>query len=336
MRIAELETDERVLVVAEVGNNHEGDPRVAAELVEAAAASGADAVKFQTFHTDGLVSRADPERYERLLSFELSHEEFTGLAAQARSLGLLFISTPLDLESTAFLRDLVDCYKVASGDNDFVQLLVAIAATGKPAFVSAGMSDLETIARAKRTIEDVWSSQGIVQELAVLHCVSAYPAPADEASLAAIPFLAAELRCTVGYSDHTVGIDVAPLAVAAGARIVEKHFTLDKGYSSFRDHQLSADPGELRRLVEEIRRVERVLGRAGKSPQPSEAETAALARRSIVAASDLPEGHRVTEDDITWLRPAGGLPPGEEAQVVGRVLKSALGRGEPILPSNLH
>jgi N,N'-diacetyllegionaminate synthase len=327
MRIGELDLDERVLVVAEIGNNHEGDPAIARDLVRAAADAGADAVKLQTFRTPLFVRPSDRDRYERLSRFELPPETVEELERLARSLGLIFLSTPLDLESVAFLEPLVDAYKVASGDNDFWPLLEAVAATGKPTILSTGLSELAQVERAAA----LFGRDG----LAVLQCTSAYPAPPEEANLAAIRLLADRLGCTAGYSDHTLGIEAAVAAVAAGARILEKHLTLDKERSDFRDHRLSADPPELRALVRRVREVEILLGRPEKTLQPSEAALAVAARRSIAAAADLPEGHRLTVHDLTWLRPADGLPPGEEGRLLGRDLRRPVERGEPIRPEDV-
>src|SRR5207244_6909442 len=144
-------------------------------------------------------------------------------------------------------------------------------------------------------------------QLAILHCVSSYPVPPDQANLAAIPFLASQLGCTVGYSDHTTGVEACLIAVALGAQIIEKHFTLDKHYSDFRDHQLSADPPEMKRLVDGIAHVTLLLGRPEKRIQPSEVATAQAARRSIAAAADLPAGHRLRLEDLLWIRPAAGF-----------------------------
>lgn len=326
MRIGEFDTDERVLVVAEIGNNHEGDADAARELVRRAAECGADAVKLQTFRTDLFVRPADRERYERMRRFELAPELVEELGELARSFGVLFVSTPLDLESAELLEPLVDAFKIASGDNDFVPLLERVAASGKPVILSTGLSDLEGVERA--------AGHFAGSELAVLQCTSAYPAPPEEANLAAIPMLAGRLGCTVGYSDHTLGVEACAAAVAAGARVIEKHFTLDKEASDFRDHKLSADPPELEELVARVRRAEALRGTPEKSMQPSEEALAVAARRAIVAAKDLPEGHEIGRADLTWLRPADGLAPGEESRLVGRTLTRAVAAGETVVPED--
>jgi sialic acid synthase SpsE len=336
MRIGNIDLKSKVLIVAEIGNNHEGRYDVARELVKKAAECGVDAVKFQTFRTKYLVSSRDKARYDQLATFELSYRQFEKLSELAKSLGLLFISTPLDLMSAAFLERIVDCYKIASGDNNFYPLIDRVCQTAKPVIVSAGLTDLEQIAGTLRFIEEKWRANEICQEAAVLHCVSSYPVPGNEVNLAAIPLLATNLGCTVGYSDHTVGIEAAKIAVAVGAQIIEKHFTLDKNYSNFRDHKLSADPAEMQLLVNEIQMVRVLIGKAEKRIQESEAKYAASHRRSIVAAANLPAGHRLVLKDLSWIRPAVGLDPGQESQIVGKTLRRQLCFGEPIQPFDLE
>lgn len=327
MKMGTFDTAERVLVVAEVGNNHEGDFRRACELVRGAAAAGADAVKFQTFRAERYVGRADPARYERLKSFELSPEQFGELSTLSRSLGMLFLSTPFDLESVTVLDPLVDGFKVSSGDNNLFPLLELVAATDKPLIVSTGLCGLDEV----RVTADFLRTRrrSGVRDLALLHCVTSYPAPADQANLLSVRTLAEAFPdLTVGYSDHTLGIEACVLAVALGARVVEKHFTLDKDQSDFRDHKLSADPAELTELVRRVAAVPALLGRPGKSLQPCERDLLPAVRRSAAAAADLPAGHRLRKEDLMWLRPSGGVAPGAETALFGRTLTRALKRGE--------
>ena len=334
MRINDADTDQRVLVIAEVGNNHEGDESVAERLVREAAAAGADAVKFQTFRTEHYVSASDADRFARLKSFELGFDAFERLATLARSLGLAFISTPFDLESATFLGEVADAVKIASGDNAFFPLIDAVAATGKPMLVSTGGSDLARTSAAVDTVRQRWD--GADHGLAVLHCVSSYPTPPDEANVAAVATIAdAFPGVTPGYSDHTTGVDAAVLAVAVGARVIEKHFTLDHAFSDFRDHLLSAEPAELSELVERIRSTETLLGSGEKEIQPSEAASLDAIRRSIVASRDLPAGHVLALADLTWIRPAGGLDPGNEDQLIGKTLNRPVAFGERLLPNDL-
>jgi sialic acid synthase SpsE len=331
MKIGSHDTDQRVLVIAEIGNNHEGDFALAQRLVRLAAEAGADAVKFQTIVPEELVTPDQTARLARLRQFQFSLEQFATLARVAHEAGVLFLTSPFALDVVAPLTPHVDGFKIASGDNTFRPLLDAVAASGKPVIVSTGLLDLAGV----QALHACLAPRLPAARLALLHCVTAYPAPDEQAGLAAIPVLARALPCTVGYSDHTLGIDAAALAVAAGARIIEKHFTLDKQYSDFRDHQLSADPADLRALVTRIRQAERFLGTAGKSLQPCEQAMVTPVRRSICARRDLPAGHRLAMADLAWLRPGDGLAPGHEAELLGKALRQAVTAGQRLTPDQV-
>jgi sialic acid synthase SpsE len=336
MKIGSFDTDRSVLVVAEIGNNHEGDFKRAGEMVRRAAECGVGAVKVQTLQAGQLVRRSETARFERLTRFELSEEQFAALSALAHDLGLLFLSTPLYLQAAAFLEPLVDAYKIASGDNNFLPLLQQVASTGKPVIVSTGVSDVSQIDATVRFLREQWESQGISGELALLHCVSSYPTPPEQANLRSVPFLAERFGCTAGYSDHTLGTDAAVLAVAAGARIIEKHFTLDKHQSDFRDHQLSADPAEMASLIQRIRAAESLLGAYDKSIQPCEAASQTAIRRSIVASRDLTSGTRIAAADLKWIRPGDGMRPGAEGKLIGRTLNRDLREDDALSQSDVE
>ncbi len=328
MKLGHCDTQERVLIVAEIGNNHEGNPAVARKLIDRAADCGVDAVKFQTYKTERFVRPTDPDRFARLKSFELTVNQWDLFSKQVRAAGLLFLSTPLDLESVGILRDLVDGFKIASGDLTFYPLLEQVATTAKPVILSSGLGNLTLIQTALTKIQEVWNKHKQDCEIAVLHCVSAYPPPLEEANLLSIPYLANHLPCPVGYSDHIPGIEAAVAAVAIGARIIEKHFTLDKNYSAFRDHSLSADPSDMKELVRRVRDVERMRGFPTKHTQPSEVGSVLAFRRSIAASRDLQKGHPLAWGDLTWLRPGGGLEPGQEPRLLGRRLLREVKGGE--------
>lgn len=335
MRIGSFDTDKNILVIAEIGNNHEGSYSLAEEMIGKASEAGVGAVKVQTFRTEHYVSRDDKERFNRLKSFELTFDEFERLSKVAVSEGLLFIATPFDLESARFLNTIVSAYKISSGDNNFYPLMKTVSQTGKPIIMSSGLADLAQICYSKALIENVWRESGIKQDLAVLHCVSSYPVEPYEANLAVIRYLKEELKCTIGYSDHTSGIDAAALSAALGARIIEKHFTIDKNYSHFRDHQLSADPKEMKELVLKIKEITTLLGKEKKTLQDSEKASLKLLRRTIAASRDLPDGVVIGGDDITWIRSASGLPPGSEHLIIGRKLNQSVKMGEPIIAEML-
>ncbi|MEM8915787.1 MAG: N-acetylneuraminate synthase family protein [Pseudomonadota bacterium] len=315
-----LAAPERVFVIAEVGNNHEGILNHAVEMVRLAAEAGADAVKFQTAQADLFISPADPERLERFKRFDLGRDGFLTLRNVAHEAGIAFISTPLDMKSAAFLGPVVDALKIASGDNTFVPLLRYAGACGKPIILSTGMADIDTVNTAVDLIEEAGGSAPGTHPLAILHCVSSYPTPPADANLRAIATLAESFDYPIGYSDHTLGIEAPVLAAAVGARVIEKHFTLDKAFSEFRDHALSADPDDLAFMVSRIRATELLLGNGRKEPQKCEIDAATSMRRSIAAARDLPAGHRLTMDDLMWIRPGTGMPPGQEDRLIGKRL----------------
>lgn len=335
MKIGHIDLDREVMIIAEIGNNHEGSVELAEEMIGLAADSGADAVKFQTIVPELLISVDQAERMAQLKRFSLNFDEFERLAKVAKSENVLFLSTPFDMESVKFLDPLVPAFKIASGDNQFFPLLKEIAKTAKPILLSTGFLDLEGTVRSRDFIFDVWEEEGIKQELAALHCVSCYPTSPSDANLLAVRVLQS-LGITVGYSDHTLGSEAAVLAVALGARIIEKHFTVNKKHSDFRDHQLSADPDELAELVKRVKTAIQMLGSNEKRASECEEAVKEAARRSIAAKVDLEMGVRLEWDHLCWVRPGSGLAPGKEQEIIGRVLRRPLNRGELILPQDLE
>ena len=335
MKIDNFDLNRDVLIVAEIGNNHEGNFDLAQRLIREAAKAGAGAVKFQTIVPERLVSPSDRERVRQLEKFRLTYDQFKQLSQTAKQEGVLFLSTPFDIESVQFLNQLVPAFKIASGDNNFFPMIEVIARTGKPIILSSGMTDLDQIKKTKEFIEKIWNQKGIQQELALLHCVVSYPTAPHEANLSAIKELS-KLKVTVGYSDHTAGIEAAVLSVGLGARIIEKHFTLDHNYSDFHDHKISADPEEFKELVKRVRFALELLGDGVKRLQESERKIMEKVRRSIVTSRPLDKGAIIHLEDLSWLRPAVGLPPGEEEKIVGRKLKRKLTVGEPIQFSDLE
>ena len=336
MKIGEKDSSEAVFVIAEIGNNHEGNIDLAAELIGRAAESGADAVKFQTYNTETLISPNDIDRFNRMKKFEFSKEAFTKLSNQAKDLGIGFISTPFDLQSVTFLNGIVDAIKIASGDNTFPQLIATGARTEKPLIMSTGLASIEEVHDAVNEIKASRLSIGSDLDLALLHCVSSYPTLPEDANLAAITALKTSFPdCFIGYSDHTIGIEVAVAAVAVGACLIEKHFTIDNNYSEFRDHQLSATPDTLRQMVEKIRDISAWMGTGRIELAGCESEGASSFRRSAYAARDIHNGNKITKSDILWLRPGDGIPPKHEDRAIGRKVGRTIGRGEIIDPDQL-
>jgi N,N'-diacetyllegionaminate synthase len=336
MKIEGHDINKKVLIIAEIGNNHEGSFTLAQEMLELAAKSGADAVKFQTFIPELYVANTETARLERLKRFQLSFKQFEALSIQAKELGIIFFSTPFDLESALFLNSIQQVFKISSGDNTFYPLIKQIAEFNKPMIISTGLAELNTINELYKFINDIWSENGINPGLSLLHCVSSYPVPPEQANIQAIQTLKnAYNDVVVGYSDHTMGNEASILAVATGARIIEKHFTIDKNYSDFRDHQLSADPAEFEQLVSSIRRTELFMGSGNKIAQSCEEDMKSPMRRSIASKIDISEGHILSFDDLSWVRPGIGLAPGTENQLLGRKLNRDIKRGEIIMISDL-
>ena len=333
MKFNNIDTSKKVFIVAEVGNNHEGNFELAKKLVLTAAECGVDAVKFQTFLPDHFISTANIERLSRLRSFQLSYAQFEILCRLANDNGIEFFSTPLDIPSANFLNKIQPIFKIASGDNNFIHLLKTVMAFDKPVIVSTGLASLKDI----EGIYDLFESQSKTHLLSLLHCVSSYPTPLEQANLLAIKTMSSRFPVSsIGYSDHVAGVQAAIYSVAVGARIVEKHFTLDKMQSSFRDHELSADPPEMRILVQEIRKLESMLGDGSKVLQPCESAMKVDGRRSIAAARDLFIGESISAEDLICLRPGSGFSPGLEEIFLGRVVLRNVSRGQILTEDDLY
>lgn len=337
MKLGRLDLTQDRLVIAEIGNNHEGSLSLALEMVAAAAEAGADAVKVQVINPEKLVNRAQAERIAQLKRFKLPDSAWSEIAAQAQARGLLFIASAFDESSLALIGELVAAIKIASGDLDYGPLLIQAARLGKPMILSTGMGTLEEIRTAVDLLAvHLGSERPLPQSLALLHCVSLYPTPGEQANLRAIHTLQNVFGLTVGYSDHTLGIEAAIVALSLGARIIEKHFTLDKTRSTFRDHALSADPADLQRLATVAHTLDRMLGDGAKIPAPDEVQMAAGARRSIVAACDLPAGTCLAPEHLAYVRPRTGLPPSAAPTLLGRVLRLDLKTHDLILEQHLE
>lgn len=316
-------------VIAEAGVNHNGSCEMAHALVDVAAEAGADAVKFQTFKAERIVTPDAPKadyqlqttgvsesQYEMLRRLELSRELHQELMAYCQKKGILFMSTPFDDESADFLAELgIPVFKIASGEITNLPFLDHVARKRKPMIVSTGMAGLGEVETAVNTIEKAGN-----RSLALLHCVSNYPTDPADANLRAMHTMATAFGVPVGYSDHTLGIEVAIAAVALGACVIEKHITLDRNLPG-PDHRVSVEPDELVSLVRAVRVVEAALGHGRKEPAASETKTAAVARKSLVAARDLPAGTRLTKELVSIKRPGTGQPPSMLPHLIGRVLR---------------
>lgn len=335
--------DERPYVIAEAGVNHNGDLSMAADLVDAAAEAGADAVKFQTFSADRLVTRdaakADYQtqttdegtQYEMLERYELDRAAHERLIERCTERGITFLSTPFDPASATMLADLgLPAIKVGSGELDNHPLLEHIAGLGLPMVVSTGMGTMAEVHAARETI----LSTDPDAEVAFLHCTSAYPCSLEEVNLRAMGTMIDELPEPVGYSDHTTLSETPGFAVAAGACVVEKHFTLDKALPG-PDHAASLEPTELSRAIDLVEAAWRARGSPEKAPTTTERANRSTIRKALHAAADLPEGTRLTEEDVDIVRPAEGLSPRHYGAVLGATTTRDLRRGEAISAADL-
>ena len=334
-----------LFVIAEAGVNHNGRLDLAMELVNAAAASGADAVKFQTFRAENLATRNAPKaryqerstddasQFEMLKRLELDAEAHRVLAAHAERKGIEFMSTPFDLESVSLLEKLgVRRFKVPSGELTNPLLLRAMARTGRPLIVSTGMATLgeiefslatiaEQLAPERSDTEVFWTEKGqqfLKERVTLLHCTSEYPAPPTSVNLRALQTLAATFCLPVGYSDHTEGLAISAAAVALGATVIEKHFTLDRTLPG-PDHMASLEARELPAFVASLRAVVQALGTGRKVPTPAEVPNRVVSRRSLVAQVPIQCGEPFTTVNLTVKRPGSGIPASRYDDLLGRI-----------------
>lgn len=320
---------EHVCIIAEAGVNHNGSFNLAKKMVEAAKEAGVDYVKFQTFNPKKLVSKfaekaayqkettgADESQLEMLQKLTLTNDNFIELKKYCDSIGIGFISTPFDLDSIRFLETFnMDFWKVPSGEVTNLPYLEAIAKTGRKVVMSTGMCNIEEIKAAI----DVLEKNG-TKEVEILHCNTQYPTPFEDVNLSAMLTIKKEVGKTVGYSDHTLGIEVPIAAVAMGAKVIEKHFTLDKNMEG-PDHRASLNPVELKQMVSAIRNIEKSIGSGDKVASFSESANKSVARKSIVASRDIKRGEILSESNLTTKRPGSGISPMKWYEVLGNTAK---------------
>jgi N,N'-diacetyllegionaminate synthase len=327
-------------LIAEAGVNHNGDLGRALEMVELAAKAGADAVKFQTFKAEALVTGAaamadyqtrntgsSGSQLDMLRALELSQDAHWELRRRAADLGIQFFSTAFDDESVSFLVEMGQAlWKIPSGEITNYPYLVRIAALRRPTILSTGMATLAEIADAVETLE----AHGLDRNLlCILHCNTEYPTPFRDVNLRAMPTLGATFGCAFGYSDHTEGVAVSVAAAALGAQVIEKHFTLDKNLPG-PDHAASLSPEELFEWSASVRGIGDALGSCAKRPSPSEQANRAVARKSVVAARPIQAGEMLSADNLTVKRAGGGVSPMLWPQILGRPAPRAFARDEAI------
>jgi N,N'-diacetyllegionaminate synthase len=326
-----------VFIIAEAGVNHNGSVDIAKKLIDAACEAGADAVKFQTFKAENLVTKNAPKakyqkettdngsQFDMLKKLELSLEDHVILKKYCDKKNIIFLSTPFDFESVDLLEEVgIRYYKISSGDLTNIPLLEYIAKLQKPMIVSTGMANLGETEMAVKTINKYMN-----KNLYLLHCTSNYPASYDDVNLNAMITLRNAFKLPVGYSDHTVGIEIPIAAAALGAKIIEKHFTLDRRMKG-PDHRASLEPDELKRMVGDIRNLERAFGDGIKRCNISEKNTKKVARKSIVAKTNLKKGQKLSFDNIAFKRPEIGIKPVYANVMIGKELTRNLDKDEII------
>ena len=303
MNIPRFNPSKKTFIIAEIGNNHEGNFNIAKKLIKAAADSGVDAVKFQTFITKDFVSSDHPS-FERLKKFEFTHQQFLELQRFANKKNLNFISTPLDFKSANFLKRNCKIIKIASGDNNFYDLINIFLNYNKQLVISTGMMNNDTINDLIKFIKKKSGNKFLKKNLSLLHCISSYPAKDNSLNLMSIKYLSDKYKeINIGYSDHSVGYDACITAAALGAKIIEKHFTLSNNFSNFRDHKLSLNPADMKIMVKKIRKVQVQLGKYEKVIGKTEKKLIPLTRRSMIAKKSTNKNQLMTVYNTSFLRP---------------------------------
>lgn len=323
---------DKVLIIAEAGVNHNGSLEIAKRLVDEASSAGVDIIKFQTFKAEKLVSKAakqaeyqkknigkgEETQYAMLKKLELSDKQHEELISYCKSKNIRFFSTAFDMDSIDYLHSLnLGLWKIPSGEITNYPYLKKIASYKDPVILSTGMCELSDIENAINVLVTNGVSKDIIT---VLHCNTEYPTPMKDVNLKAMLEIKEKFGVEIGYSDHTEGIEVPIAAVALGATVIEKHFTLDKNMEG-PDHKASLEPSELKAMVKSIRNIEQALGTGHKTISESERKNIEIARKSIVAAKDIKEGEIFTEENITVKRPGNGISPMEWEYVIGKVAK---------------
>lgn len=328
MKLFNKNLSENLIVVAEIGVNHEGCLQTAKDMIKLVADSGADAVKFQSYTPERFVAANNPERLARVKGFALTKEMHLELYQVATSCGLKFMSTPVTEDWIETLNPLCEVFKIASGDLTFKPVLQKAAQTGKPILLSTGASTVEEIDQAVEWVQAEVGAKNLKDRLALMHCVSAYPTPIEEANLLSIPFLKDRYNLHIGYSNHVIGIEACLGAVALGAELIEVHFTDQKDGREFRDHALSFDENDLKSFITMAHKIKKALGAFGKTLQRCEQQSPiALLRKGIVAAHNLKAGDILQEKDLMFARPATEFKAIECETLIGQQLDEDVQQG---------
>jgi sialic acid synthase SpsE len=321
-------------IIAEIGNNHEGSFVMAKKLIQKASKTGVNAVKFQTFKTNDFISNKGKKKI--LKKFEISYENFEKLKKISHSFDLNFISTPLDIESAKFLGKISDAIKISSGDNNFLELIDLCLNYNKQIIISLGLlNHIQTNKNIKEIIK-LFSSKAALKKISFLHCVSSYPVEYDAANLKRIVELKKNWpNLRFGYSDHTLGIEACLAASVLGAEIIEKHFTLNKNFSNFRDHALSADVNEMKMIVSGVRKVEKMTSKYSRFLSNDETRNQKIIRRHPFAVREINTGEILNLNNIKFLRPEKPMTPVDLNLFIGKKSKKQIPANNLITKSDI-
>jgi len=330
--------DKPCFIIAEAGVNHNGDKKIAKKLIDAAKDSGADAVKFQTFKTEGVVTRKtgiasyakknigkDISQFDMIKKYEIDYKIFVELKNYCDSKNIIFLSTPHSYDAIEFLDKIIPAYKIGSGDLTNIPVLKEIAKKGKPIFLGTGMSTLKEVKFAIDSIKSEGNNQ-----IVAMHCTTNYPCKHKEVNLRAIKTMQQELDCLIGFSDHTIDLYASVMAASLGAVLIERHMTLDKNLKG-PDHKASLEPHQLKDMISQIRICENILGSYKKEPTKSEKDIMDFVRKSIVAQMDIKKGVTITKDMIAIKRPGIGISPSKINEIIGKTAKQTIEKDELIL-----
>ena len=327
----------KIFIVAEAGNNHEGDIKVAKKLIDKAVFAGADAIKFQTFKPENFINNEEKKRLKQLQKFSLDIKDFKELSNYAKKKKIIFFSTPLDLNSAKELNKFQKFFKISSGDNNYFDLIKVISDFKKPMIISTGLADMRLIKKIYVFLKKNKKFKISKKNFAFLHCVSSYPVPIEQANLLSIKYLMKKFKnISIGYSDHTVGMHACLVAASLGVQIIEKHFTIDNNFSKFRDHRLSLNPINFKKMVEIIREIELLLGKEKKIIQKCEKEGLKSSRRSLAFNKKLPKGSKLSAKDLFGLRPEKNISIEKKKLFIGKIAKKNVKKGEFLSKLNIN
>ena len=327
----------KIFIVAEAGNNHEGDIKVAKKLIDKAVFAGADAIKFQTFKPENFINNEEKKRLKQLQKFSLDIKDFKELSNYAKKKKIIFFSTPLDLNSAKELNKFQKFFKISSGDNNYFDLIKVISDFKKPMIISTGLADMRLIKKIYVFLKKNKKFKISKKNFAFLHCVSSYPVPIEQANLLSIKYLMKKFKnISIGYSDHTVGMHACLVAASLGVQIIEKHFTIDNNFSKFRDHRLSLNPINFKKMVEIIREIELLLGKEKKIIQKCEKEGLKSSRRSLAFNKRLPKGSKLSAKDLFGLRPEKNISIEKKKLFIGKITKKNVKKGEFLSKLNIN